>query len=150
MNNYLYHHGIKGQQWGVRRYQNPDGSLTAEGIEHYKKKVNRKVLKNMYKNKKLRTTVVADENGNMIGVGVEDLKKSKKYALEQAKKPEVQKEYYKELTKYFDRSYDQFLKITKDKRTAYKIATENWFEQTGNYKKTLEVMLKKYSDRKYY
>ena len=28
---YLAHHGIKGQKWGVRRYQNPDGSLTAEG-----------------------------------------------------------------------------------------------------------------------
>lgn len=31
MNNYLEHHGIKGQRWGVRRYQNPDGSLTPEG-----------------------------------------------------------------------------------------------------------------------
>lgn len=29
--NELYHHGIKGMKWGVRRYQNPDGSLTAEG-----------------------------------------------------------------------------------------------------------------------
>ena len=28
---YLAHHGIKGQRWGVRRYQNPDGSLTAAG-----------------------------------------------------------------------------------------------------------------------
>ena len=27
----LYHHGIKGQRWGVRRYQNPDGSLTPAG-----------------------------------------------------------------------------------------------------------------------
>lgn len=27
----LYHHGVKGQKWGIRRYQNPDGSLTPEG-----------------------------------------------------------------------------------------------------------------------
>lgn len=27
----LKHHGIKGQKWGIRRYQNPDGSLTALG-----------------------------------------------------------------------------------------------------------------------
>ena len=28
---YLAHHGIKGQKCGVRRYQNPDGTLTEEG-----------------------------------------------------------------------------------------------------------------------
>lgn len=32
---YLAHHGVKGQKWGVRRYQNPDGSLTPEGIKRY-------------------------------------------------------------------------------------------------------------------
>lgn len=38
MNNYgqtLYHHGVKGQKWGLRKYQNEDGSLTAAGREHY-------------------------------------------------------------------------------------------------------------------
>ena len=28
---YLAHHGIKGMHWGIRRYQNPDGTLTEEG-----------------------------------------------------------------------------------------------------------------------
>lgn len=31
----LEHSGIKGQKWGVRRYQNPDGSLTDEGRRRY-------------------------------------------------------------------------------------------------------------------
>lgn len=31
----LQHHGIKGQKWGVRRYQNPDGTLTEAGKRKY-------------------------------------------------------------------------------------------------------------------
>lgn len=33
--NYLCHFGILGQKWGVRRYQNPDGTLTEEGKKRY-------------------------------------------------------------------------------------------------------------------
>lgn len=33
--NYLAHHGIKGQHWGVRRFQNEDGTLTAAGKDRY-------------------------------------------------------------------------------------------------------------------
>lgn len=32
----LYHHGIKGMRWGVRRFQNEDGTLTAQGRQRYK------------------------------------------------------------------------------------------------------------------
>lgn len=37
-NDILMHHGVKGQKWGVRRYQNPDGSLKAEGKKRYSDK----------------------------------------------------------------------------------------------------------------
>lgn len=33
----LYHHGIKGQKWGIRRYQNEDGTLTPAGRKRYGK-----------------------------------------------------------------------------------------------------------------
>ena len=33
--NELYHHGIKGMKWGVRRFQNEDGSLTTAGKKRY-------------------------------------------------------------------------------------------------------------------
>lgn len=35
MQNELYHYGKKGQKWGVRRYQNKDGTLTEEGKRRY-------------------------------------------------------------------------------------------------------------------
>ena len=34
-NTHLYHHGIKGQRWGIRRFQNKDGSLTPRGRKRY-------------------------------------------------------------------------------------------------------------------
>lgn len=37
MDNTLYHHGIKGMKWGIRRYQNEDGSLTAAGRKRLSK-----------------------------------------------------------------------------------------------------------------
>lgn len=33
----LYHHGVKGQRWGIRRYQNEDGTYTEAGKVRYRK-----------------------------------------------------------------------------------------------------------------
>lgn len=48
MNEYpdIEHYGVKGQKWGVRRYQNPDGSYTDLGLSRFK---NRKMLKQALK-----------------------------------------------------------------------------------------------------
>lgn len=38
---YVTHHGVLGQKWGVRRYQNADGSLTEAGKKKYSKRFNK-------------------------------------------------------------------------------------------------------------
>lgn len=48
MSEVIYHYGVKGQKWGVRRYQNEDGSFTSAGKKRYDKDV-----------KKIRKTVVS-------------------------------------------------------------------------------------------
>ena len=35
VNNELYHHGIKGQRWGIRRWQNEDGTFNEAGKKRY-------------------------------------------------------------------------------------------------------------------
>ena len=45
----LYHHGVKGMKWGVRRYQNADGSLTNAGKKRYGKMSNDKLSKTLKK-----------------------------------------------------------------------------------------------------
>ena len=61
MKNELYHHGILGMKWGVRRYQNPDGSLTLEGRRRYLKDAAIQAKKERKKDYKNRRGLSDDE-----------------------------------------------------------------------------------------
>ena len=53
-NSQMYHHGILGMKWGVRRFQNKDGSLTSDGKRHLEQ--NSKAKQGNNKKKKGHTT----------------------------------------------------------------------------------------------
>ena len=46
MENELYHHGVKGMKWGVRRFQKKDGSLTSAGKKRYSENADSRVKRN--------------------------------------------------------------------------------------------------------
>lgn len=55
MENELMHWGIKGMKWGVRRYQNKDGSLTPAGKKRYDKEMAKLKEEEKIAKNKLRT-----------------------------------------------------------------------------------------------
>lgn len=69
--NELHHHGIKGMRWGVRRYQNEDGSLTPAGKERY----SRDVRENNAKKKDNRIQIDGPDPNRWVR---EDISRSKK------------------------------------------------------------------------
>lgn len=61
----LYHHGIDGQHWGVRRYQNEDGSLTPEGrIRYGRKGISGQEARRIYKQDVKQINKYYGENKN--------------------------------------------------------------------------------------
>ena len=86
---YLMHHGIKGQRWGVRRFQNPDGSLTSGGKRRYSSGSSNPKKHKMSTGKKVALGLGAASLG-YLGLGYalsskDDTERGRKYVLDKYK-----------------------------------------------------------------
>lgn len=83
---YLEHHGVKGQKWGIRRYQNEDGTFTAEGKKRYGIDSNGKMSK---EGAKLwdhdRRSAVKDATNDLKGMGLKTNNLFRSYETNQAR-----------------------------------------------------------------
>ena len=99
---YLAHHGTKGQRWGVRRFQNSDGSLTAAGKLRYsvgngERSVSKKVDPKSAAKLKKQQTKEADK---LERLKIKEAAKNEKYKekLDKKKSHITNKEYVKTLS----------------------------------------------------
>lgn len=100
-NNALYHHGTKGMRWGIRRYQNKDGSLTPAGQKRYNKEVEK--LKKETAKVKAAEKLAANNKKVQSKFDKLDAKKAaleaRKKALKDGKDPEEEKKKAEEAEK---------------------------------------------------
>lgn len=126
---YLEHHGIKGQRWGVRRFQNADGSLTSKGKSRYgeesdlsknvkstrseKRAANKEFNKSFNKAYNKSSNVI----NHLTKKGRQGLDDAWEDAQNKAENYRSKNQAYKDSKKAFKEQYQQNLKETREKAT---------------------------------
>lgn len=108
---FLAHHGIKGQKWGIRRFQNKDGSLTEAGRKRVSKQYAKEAVRVMEAvNKNYSSMYVKSYNKVVDYMNNGGLDKFNKQQQEKyGKDYEKRDGYDEELTKTLDKMLDQNL-----------------------------------------
>ena len=124
----LYHYGIKGQKWGVRRYQNPDGTLTAAGKKQRRKNEGyKRAAKTILK----QEAAYADRTAKRINRKLGRLdKKLDKYQSKMDKFHD--KGVLDKRDRYLDKYFDTF-----DKMEEYTSRHDSLMEKSKFYKRKL-------------
>lgn len=107
--NELYHHGIKGQKWGVRRFQNDDGTLTPAG----KRRRIREISK---ERSKLRNNIIDQiySDDTKVGKFYKNANDSTDVVHARICEYSGKKAYKTIRSKYGDKTYQDLMKYDRD------------------------------------
>ena len=131
----LYHHGVKGQKWGIRRYQYADGSLTPTGKKRQAANNSKGIKKTAYVmsmkvsdlNKKIKMTVTGRQYVDTY------LKKETKFSRIQSSKDFENFAFYATYKKHdIDKYTGLFGKNLKDRASNDAKVAEKKAKETGN------------------
>ena len=159
--NYLAHHGIKGQKWGIRRYQNEDGTLTEEGKRRYSKDLLKAYKRNNRDLIKSDINYIVDQHPEIVEASkkLKELDTKRAKILDNMKNSSKEfKEAEKKAEKLAKKECDRFGEDYNSKLFwmvweaelydggLYDKAEEKYYKNNPEHKKIVEEADKAYSD----
>jgi hypothetical protein len=136
----LCHHGIKGQKWGVRNYQKPDGTYTEEGKKRYfgaqrQKNINTEPSSGVHTRGKAReSSPYRDKNGNPKPIG------QSRYTSEFE---EFNTENFNKITSKFGHRLDSSRFSYRENHPMYPSTTDDYVMYNGNVTKDIYEIIRK-------